>query len=69
MTTCISAGVEFDLLLPGSVAPIVSSARSCAAIPMVWRRVLFVRHTGSCSYSGENVTVFVGLADSTRVEV
>ena len=34
------AGVEFGLLLPDDVAPTVSFAGLCVAVPLAWRRVL-----------------------------
>jgi hypothetical protein len=43
MRTSILQRWSFGLLLLGLVAPIVSSARSCAAVPLVWRRVLSIR--------------------------
>jgi hypothetical protein len=52
--------VEFDLLLMGDVAPTVSSARSCVVVPLVWLHILSVCHTGSYSYSDENVAVPTG---------
>jgi hypothetical protein len=38
----------------------VSSARSCATVPMVWRQVLSVHHIGSCRYSDTDVSVLGG---------
>jgi hypothetical protein len=52
--------VEFGLLLPGGVPPTVSFAGLHAVVPLVWRRVLSVRHTSSCSYSNIDVAVFGG---------
>jgi hypothetical protein len=60
MRTSILLGWSFGLLLLGLVAPMVSSARSCAIIPLVWRRVLSVHHMGSCSYSDIDVVVLGG---------
>jgi hypothetical protein len=53
-------GVKFGLLLPGGLAPTVSFAGSCAVVPLVWRRVLPIRHMGSCSYSYIDVVVLGG---------
>jgi hypothetical protein len=55
-----STRVEFGLLLPGGVAPTVSSARSCAVVPLVWHHVLSIRHMGSYSHSDANVVVLGG---------
>jgi hypothetical protein len=54
------AGVEFGLLLPSDVAPTVSFAGSCTAVPLVWRNVLSIHHTGSCSYSEIDIAVLGG---------
>jgi hypothetical protein len=53
-------GVEFGLSLLGGVAPTVSFAGLRVAVPLVWRRVLSIRHTGSCGYSGIDVAVLAG---------
>jgi hypothetical protein len=58
--------IRVDLLLMGGVAPTMSSAGSCAVVHLVWRCVLFVRHTSSCSYSVANVVVPGG---SRRVDL
>jgi hypothetical protein len=47
-------------MLLGLIAPMVSSARSCAAVPLVWHHVLFVCHMGSYIYSDINVAVLGG---------
>jgi hypothetical protein len=53
-------GVEFGLPLPGGVAPTVSVVGSHVTVPLVWRRVLFVRHTGSYSYFDIDIAVLGG---------
>ena len=52
--------VEFGLPLRGGVAPMVSFARSCTVVPLVWHHVLSVCHMGSCSYSDIDVAVLGG---------
>jgi hypothetical protein len=54
------AGVEFGLLLPDNVAPTMSFAGLCVAVPLAWRHVLSVRHTSSYSYSDIDVAVLGG---------
>jgi hypothetical protein len=51
-------------LLLDLMALMVSSARSCAAVPLVWRHVLSVRHMVSCSYSDIDVAVLGGPTES-----
>jgi hypothetical protein len=60
MRTSILPGWSFGLLLLGLVAPMVSSARSCAAIPLVCRSILSVCCMGSSSYSDIDVVVLGG---------
>jgi hypothetical protein len=58
METCILlAGV----LPSGGVVLLTSSIESCVVVPLVWRTVLFVRHThtGPCSESAAHIFVVV----------
>jgi hypothetical protein len=46
-----STGRELGLLPLGGMVLLTSSVGSCVVVPLVWRSVLFIRHTGPCSES------------------